>query len=231
MLPPHRNELVLIHLVSPVRLAKECVTCMERIHGPEIRAPCGHYYDEVCIDQLFSAAAKDEALFPPTCCGKRIPLAAVREHLTESSLAAFEEKRREFGAQKRVYCARASCSRFLSVQHDSKRLTMNAPRLRCPADGCGAVTCMRCKLEVLEGVHHRCDKDVDAVDALELGERAGWARCPGCETLIELNQGCFHMTCRCKTEFCYLCKKHWKTCYCPQWEEGRLTNGGEAADE
>ncbi|TBU31363.1 hypothetical protein BD309DRAFT_542162 [Dichomitus squalens] len=206
------------------RLAKECVTCMERIDGAEIRTPCGHYYDEQCIDQLFDAASKDEALFPPTCCGKRIPLASVRDHLSPTTLASFEDKRREFGSQRRVYCAKASCSRFLSVQYDSTRLTMSAPRLRCPDPECGTVTCMRCKLEVKEGVHHRCDKDVEDVNALELGERSGWARCPGCETMIELNQGCYHMTCRCKMEFCYLCKKQWKTCSCPRWEDIEQTN-------
>ncbi|OSX63329.1 hypothetical protein POSPLADRAFT_1080865, partial [Postia placenta MAD-698-R-SB12] len=49
---------------------------------------------------------------------------------------------------------------------------------------------------------------------LALGETQGWARCPGCETMIELNHGCFHMTCRCKTEFCYVCQARWKTCTC-----------------
>lgn len=34
--------------------------------------------------------------------------------------------------------------------------------------------------------------------------------------------GCYHMTCRCKTEFCYLCKATWKTCRCVQWDERRL---------
>ena len=37
--------------------------------------------------------------------------------------------------------------------------------------------------------------------------------------MIELNHGCFHMTCRCKTQFCYRCGAQWKTCSCPQWEE------------
>jgi hypothetical protein len=40
--------------------------------------------------------------------------------------------------------------------------------------------------------------------------------------VVELAQGCYHMTCRCRAEFCYLCSKPWKNCPCPQWDERRL---------
>ena len=30
------------------------------------------------------------------------------------------------------------------------------------------------------------------------------------------------MTCRCRTQFCYLCAARWKTCDCVQWDERRL---------
>lgn len=45
--------------------------------------------------------------------------------------------------------------------------------------------------------------------------------------MVELNKGCYHMTCRCKTEFCYLCRARWKTCRCTQWDEGRLVAAAE----
>ena len=35
------------------------------------------------------------------------------------------------------------------------------------------------------------------------------------------------MTCRCRTEFCYLCHARWKTCQCPQWDERRLLAAAE----
>ncbi|KAI5987408.1 hypothetical protein F5J12DRAFT_728428, partial [Pisolithus orientalis] len=40
--------------------------------------------------------------------------------------------------------------------------------------------------------------------------------------LIDLNMGYYHMTCRCRTEFCYLYGAPWKVCRCPQWDECRL---------
>lgn len=69
---------------------------------------------------------------------------------------------------------------------------------------------------------HTCSEDPSAEQVITLGRAEGWARCPGCAQMIELNMGCYHMTCRCRTEFCYLCRARWKTCTCPQWDEHRL---------
>ena len=39
---------------------------------------------------------------------------------------------------------------------------------------------------------------------------------------MELTHGCYHITCRCSKQFCYLCAETWKNCTCPQWDERRL---------
>lgn len=44
---------------------------------------------------------------------------------------------------------------------------------------------------------------------------------------MELWQGCYHMTCRCSTQFCYLCAALWKTCDCRQWDDQRLLDDAE----
>jgi hypothetical protein len=67
-----------------------------------------------------------------------------------------------------------------------------------------------------------CPNDADTQALLQAARIAGWARCYRCRMMVELTQGCYHMTCRCRAEFCYLCAAHWKTCPCPQWDEDRL---------
>lgn len=67
-----------------------------------------------------------------------------------------------------------------------------------------------------------CPKDTDTAAVLNAANRAGWTRCYRCRAVIELTVGCYHMTCRCRAEFCYLCSKPWKNCQCVQWDEERL---------
>jgi hypothetical protein len=51
-----------------------------------------------------------------------------------------------------------------------------------------------------KGKQHSCSDFVDEGTEviLALGKAEGWARCPGCRTMIELNLVCYHMTCVCK---------------------------------
>ena len=38
--------------------------------------------------------------------------------------------------------------------------------------------------------------------------------CKKCGTVVERAEGCLHMTCRCKHQFCYACGSDWNTCPC-----------------
>lgn len=59
-----------------------------------------------------------------------------------------------------------------------------------------------------------------AVRALAKAEK--WQTCVGCNAIVELLQGCYHMICRCGAQFCYLCAAPWKQCQCPRWDENRI---------
>lgn len=54
-----------------------------------------------------------------------------------------------------------------------------------------------------------CPSDYELDQVLRIGEKSGWRRCYKCRTLVELTQGCTHMTCRCKAQFCYICGAIW----------------------
>ncbi|EJD42218.1 hypothetical protein AURDEDRAFT_89751 [Auricularia subglabra TFB-10046 SS5] len=197
---------------TPSSSRVECTACGSRIRGRSLRAPCDHVYDAACISDLFEASMTDESLFPPRCCRQEIPVDSVRALISASLLQRFEAKATELRTLRRVYCANASCSRFLGAQTDV------AASLACPA--CATTTCSACM-----AAHARyapCVLEADAQAVVELARQEGWQRCPGCRRFIELETGCFHMTCRCRTEFCYVCAAPWKTCQCPQWEENRL---------
>ncbi|KAF9220798.1 hypothetical protein BS17DRAFT_713582 [Gyrodon lividus] len=201
-----------------------CVICQDPIHGSEIQAPCGHYYDIGCVTDLFQSATRDESLYPPRCCRQNIAITQVLPHLSQALSTEFQQKSVEFGTLKRVYCSSPMCSHFLGPLSEG----MFGGRVYdCPVTGCRRRTCGNCRGDYSGALSHVCRPDADAAQVLTLGRDAGWSRCPGCSQMIELNMGCFHMTCRCKTEFCYLCQARWKTCACPQWDERRLLAAAE----
>lgn len=72
-----------------------------------------------------------------------------------------------------------------------------------------------CKREA-HGVGKDCPEDWELEQVLKMGEKSGWRRCYKCRTLVELTQGCTHVTCRCKAQFCYVCGGIWDaTLGCP----------------
>ena len=159
--------------------------------------PCGHYYDIGCLRELIQASTRDESLFPPRCCRQDIPRELFEPHLNPSLSALFSEKSIEFGTLKRVYCSKPTCSRFLGP-----RTTDGSPYVFvCPVRSCSAQTCSRCRQEIRGTAKHACTQ-IGGVETeiVKLSRKTGWAPCPGCERLIELRAGCFHMTCICKTQ-------------------------------
>lgn len=203
---------------------ENCVACLDTITGARVCAPCGHKYDIPCITHLFQAAVRDELSFPPRCCHWPIPLVSVQPHLSADLINHFLERDKESRIVNKVYCSRPKCSRFLG---ERSKKTM----LVCTAPGCQVRTCGWCKAEVTPASvkRHKCADSVDLDQhILYLSQNNGWARCPGCGEMIELNGGCFHIICRCKTEFCYLCAAPWKTCSCSYDAGQGLVRAAEA---
>ncbi|KAL8922653.1 MAG: hypothetical protein Q9172_003468 [Xanthocarpia lactea] len=58
-------------------------------------------------------------------------------------------------------------------------------------------------------------KDDATKQFIEIAKKEGWQRCYNCSATVELKEGCNHMTCRCKAEFCMICGVKWKGCDCP----------------
>ncbi|KAI9057171.1 hypothetical protein FKP32DRAFT_1638566 [Trametes sanguinea] len=183
-----------------------CAICGDDIDDDVIYLDCGHVLDEACLTEMFTQAAFDESLFPPKCCNV-IELSDVEEYLDSALANRFEEKAREFTTVDRVYCHNPACAIFLGAAAEENPSVQET--FRCPQ--CDAGTCASCKEQVHPGVP--CYYPAEDV-VLGMGKDKGWQRCPSCRHLVELSLGCYHIICRCKKQFCYLCAAPWKTCNC-----------------
>lgn len=157
---------------------------------------------------------------PPRCCTLPIPSSILRELLDPDERLLFLKAVVQFNTpwELRVFCPNAACGEFIPPRHklDPKQPCVVVCRK------CDTSACSLCKRVAHEnGRDCPDDGDLDAV--LKIGEKSGWRRCYRCRTLVELVQGCTHMTCRCKAQFCYICGAIWdQTVGCPN-----LCNGEE----
>ncbi|KAI0336021.1 hypothetical protein GY45DRAFT_1316057 [Cubamyces sp. BRFM 1775] len=194
-----------IGLSSSLAQGTLCAVCREPVRTEAaVRLQCGHTYDTSCIRTMYRRANTDESAYPPKCCKSPIAFSDVQAHLGPVLAAVFQRKEREYRTANRVYCHKRDCSTFLGGA-----TTFPKP-FPCPT--CKSHTCTQCKQRAHLGlpcIAHDKDESV-----LRLGRENGWKRCPFCQHLIELDIGCYHVTCRCGKEFCYKCGVAWKGCNC-----------------
>ena len=173
--------------VSSAPTAPKCVSCLERMPMSQtVNSPCGHVYCNACIRQLFLNATKDEDLYPPRCCGNVVPAGVALRLLSYKELTAFSAKGVECSTIDRTYCADFTCSTFIPPW------LITGEEANCPT--CGKTTHTLCKS--LQHPDQDCPSDEPLQRVLDLGESEGWRRCFNCRTMVELGQGCNHMTCR-----------------------------------
>ncbi|KAI0429123.1 hypothetical protein F5Y09DRAFT_332035 [Xylaria sp. FL1042] len=196
---------------------RPCIACADIKDVADLaRAPCKHDYCAECLENLFRSAMLDESLFPPRCCRQDIPIEENRLFLSNNLVEQFAQKSIELATPNRTYCHQPTCSAFIPP------LMIKDGAAQCPE--CKAQTCETCKGGTHEG---DCPSDTGLQEVLEIARQEKWQRCPECFTMIELNTGCFHMTCKCRAQFCYLCAAQWKTCGCEHWDEARLYDRAE----
>ncbi|KAL1719408.1 hypothetical protein EV715DRAFT_199266, partial [Schizophyllum commune] len=190
-----------------------CEGCYDHTWSTEcVDAPCGHHFCAECVERLVRSTLTDETLYPLRCCGQPLADAAVDAQIPITLLTQYQTKRAEYvvAPADRVYCVDARCSAFLGSGLRSPRPIV----FSCTA--CRAATCAQCRQPGHAG--RDCIQESTAqFDAL-VKEKEG-QRCPSCGATVDRTDGCPHMVCRCRAEFCYLCGGPYTTAHvCGQAE-------------
>ncbi|KAF2396056.1 hypothetical protein EJ06DRAFT_454528, partial [Trichodelitschia bisporula] len=181
----------------------KCHLCIDEFPASEIIAlSCTHASCTDCLKALFLHATANEAQFPPRCC-RPIPLALIAPALSSAEYSAYVAASEEFSTPNRTYCSNRTCGRFISPNYISAELAI------CSA--CGTSTCAHCK----NSAHaDACSSDEDLQAVLALAKEKGWRRCGQCRNMVEKTVGCYHISCTCGFQWCYLCGEKWKGCDC-----------------
>ncbi len=178
----------------------ECTSCYDDIPDKEaVALPCHHNYCQSCFSHLISTAIHSEDTFPPKCCLSEVPKSTIHRYLPAKEWKLFSEKALEYAVPlaNRYYCASPECAKWIDAR--------NAKRTN------GVLECPHCKAElctVCRGPSHPsnedCPQDFGLDRLMEEAECSGWRRCPECRRLVERNEGCLHISCRCRHQFWYV---------------------------
>lgn len=142
---------------------------------------------------------------------------------------------------KRVYCPFPNCSAMFDKGQDASARASSSSypedtTIRCvECPECHRLFCADCcvpwhsSMSCEEYQNLPADeRNSDDVTLHRLAQNRQWRRCQECRRMIELTQGCFHMTCWCGHEFCYACGAEYRnkqqTCQCLYWDEHNIIN-------
>lgn len=165
----------------------KCCACMEVVSSKDTLTlkckPEDHTYCRVCLIDLFTSALVNTTLFPPRCCKLPVPLDTCRAILPRELIKDFDLKVEELATPNPTYCANTECSKFIRP----KDIKANVGS--CVY--CKDKTCVNCKNTDHKGL---CPSDPHVQLLMEVAKRSKWQQCTKCKDMIELVQGCFHMT-------------------------------------
>ncbi|KAL3420363.1 IBR domain-containing protein [Phlyctema vagabunda] len=219
-------------------MVNSCVCCRNEFKSSKAlqMLPCLHSYCDTCLRVLITQASNDESKMPPRCCSRAIPGVTIQTVLSREEQQAFMKNVIEFNTpwEARIFCPNTACAEFIPWR--GKIDPKHPFELVCRK--CRTRACSICK-QAAHPLGQDCPADWDLDAVLQMGENAGWRRCYKCRNLVELVQGCSHITCRCKAQFCYICGAVWDpTVGCPNYcngeeelERRRLEEEARAAEE
>ena len=205
----------------------ECLTCLsdDIPISKSAKLACGHRMCHSCLRRIFTMSVSDPAHMPPTCCtSDHIPLKHVDKLFDVKFKMKWNKKYQEYTTKNRVYCPAKGCGEWIKPAniHLDTSGGANSGRRYGKCGRCRTKVCVLCNGKW--HISRECPKDEATAKFAEVAKQEGWQRCFNCSAMVELKEGCNHMTCRCRAEFCMICGVKWKGCDCPWFNYQAVEN-------
>ncbi|KAK2743214.1 IBR domain-containing protein [Colletotrichum kahawae] len=206
-----RNRILADSPVEPDDGAEEggedCIICSGG-REPKLQLPCGCWFCAPCLRGCIRAGLRQGG-WPPKCC-EPLQNDAIRWARRPGLLRLYRQVReeQETPGDQRVYCSRPGCAAFIPAAGPH----VTADLMRCRA--CGEGTCRMCRAAIHPG--RPCREEEEDEMLMDIMDRDNLASCPTCRRIVELWDGCNHITCECGHEWCFLCGGDWRNGRCPR---------------
>ncbi|KAK6087090.1 IBR domain-containing protein [Seiridium cupressi] len=197
-----------------------CDICCDDEEGLQSFAlKCGHRFCVDCYRQYLTQKIREEGeaariQCPSEGCSRIIDARSLDLLVTPELTDRYQELlNRTYVEDKDIlkWCPAPDCENAIECAVKKKDLDRVVPTVAC---GCGHRFCFGCILndhqpapcELVKQWLKKCADDSETANWIS----ANTKECPKCNSTIEKNGGCNHMTCRkCKHEFCWMCMGLW----------------------
>ncbi|CAI2369870.1 unnamed protein product [Moneuplotes crassus] len=183
----------------------QCSICLSKVTS-YLTLPCLHKYCEECIVTHFKYQINSKVLVNTCpdcyrCCEENFVTNLLSPELKER-FEQFKLQKKVDIDQKLHWCPRTNCGKYVHVPGVKKGTKHKAT---CE---CRYSFCINCH-EPWHG--SKSCRRVGDKGMKKFQSKAIVKKCPKCNTTIEKNEGCNHMTCHvCQYEFCWLCGGDYK---------------------
>ena len=220
-----------------------CEICYE--DEPDLQTyamKCGHRYCADCFSQYLTQKVKDEGEAariecPRDGCHRIVDSKSFRLLTDPAAQARYDVLLMRTYVDDKAnlkWCPLPDCEFAVDCGVKKRDLDRIVPTVRCKKDhsfcfGCTLSDHLPAPCALVKKWIKKCEDDSETSNWIS----ANTKECPKCQSTIEKNGGCNHMTCRkCKHEFCWMCMGPWNehgtSWYnCNRFEE---KSGAEARD-
>ncbi|XP_057970214.1 E3 ubiquitin-protein ligase RSL1 [Malania oleifera] len=227
---------------------ESCSICCEEKPSPMmIKMKCLHKFCSHCMKTYVNGRVQSSQVpirCPQLRCKYYISTTECRSFLPVMCYESLEKALAEANIlnSEKIYCPFPNCSALLDPHEclptrASSSCQSDNRCIECPF--CQRFICVECGVPWHSSMS--CEeyqnlpleeRDAEDITLYHLAQNNQWRRCQQCRRMIELTQGCYHMICRCRHEFCYSCGAEYRdgqqTCQCTFWDEGNSRHSQES---